>query len=152
MFFAHMEEIDLCWRMKRLGYSVHYCPQSIIYHQGGGTLPKSNPRKTFLNFRNNLLLLYKNLPPGKLFSIFSARLILDGISGLRFFSQGKWADGTAIIKAHYAFYRLIAKYRSYRRQQDWKNAKTNFPEVFPRSIVYQHFIRKINYFSNLRWK
>ncbi len=151
LFFAHMEEIDLCWRMKRNGYFIHYCPQSTIFHQGGGTLPKQNPRKTFLNFRNNLLLLYKNLPPGKLFPIFSARLILDGISGLRFFIQGKWADGIAIIKGHFAFYSMIGTYRLYRRQQDWKKARINFPEIFSGSIVYQHFIRKINRFTDLKW-
>jgi GT2 family glycosyltransferase len=151
LFFAHMEEIDLCWRIKRNGYSVHYCPQSIIFHQGGGTLPKQNPHKTFLNFRNNLLLLYKNLAPGKIAPIFFLRLILDGISGLRFFLRGDWADGIAIIRAHFAFYKLIPQYRSYRKTQDWKKSNAKLSEIFRGSIVYNHFIRKIDRFNDLKW-
>jgi GT2 family glycosyltransferase len=152
LFFAHMEEIDLCWRMKRQGYSIHYCPQSIIFHLGGGTLPKQNPKKTFLNFRNNLLLLYKNLTPGKAFLVFTIRLFLDGISGIRYFLRGDWADGVAIIKAHFAFYKLVPHYRSYRNNQDWKKGHLKFSEIYPRSIVWQHFVRKLNRFTDLKWK
>lgn len=151
IFFAHMEEIDLCWRMKRLGYSIHYCPQSLIFHQGGGTLPKQNPRKTFLNFRNNLLLLYKNLPPGSLFIIFLSRLILDGISGLRFYLRGDWRDGNAVIRAHFAFYGLISSYKMFRKQQNWKSNLVRFGEIYPKSIVYHHFLRKVNTFTELKW-
>jgi GT2 family glycosyltransferase len=152
LFFAHMEEIDLCWRMQRDGYSIHYCPQSVIFHMGGGTLPKQNPRKTFLNFRNNLLLLYKNLPPGKALWIFFVRLILDGISGIRFFLRGDWGAGFAIIKAHFAFYKLIPRYLLYREKQEWKKSAVKLEGIFPRSIVYDHFIRKIDRFSDLNWK
>jgi GT2 family glycosyltransferase len=150
-FFAHMEEIDLCWRIQRNGYFIHYCPQSVIFHMGGATLSKQNPRKTFLNFRNNLLLLYKNLPPGRAVWIFIARLFLDGISGIRFFLRGDLSDGFAIIKAHFAFYKLIPKYRSYRKKQDWIKSRKVFQEIYPKSIVYKHFINKINRFSDLGW-
>jgi GT2 family glycosyltransferase len=152
VFFAHMEEIDLCWRLQRIGFTIHYCPKSIIFHIGGGTLPKHNPRKTFLNFRNNLLLLYKNLPPDKIKWIFFVRLILDGISGIRFFLRGDWSDGLAVIKAHFAFYKLVPQYRSFRKAQDWKNSEPRLREILPHSIVYSHFIRKIDKFSDLNWE
>jgi GT2 family glycosyltransferase len=152
LFFAHMEEIDLCWRMQRLGYSIHFCPQSIIYHIGGATLPKQNPRKTFLNFRNNMLLLYKNLPSRRLGSILIMRFILDGISGIRFFLRGDWGAGFAIIKAHFAFYKMVPLYRNYRKKQDWTRNETTIETIFPHSIVYHHFIRKINRFNDLNWK
>ena len=76
-----MEEIDFCWRLKNVGYKIMYCPSSTIFHIGGGTLPKNNPRKTYLNFRNNFFLLYKNLPANRLFPVFFTRLFLDGLAG-----------------------------------------------------------------------
>ena len=81
-FFAHMEEIDFCWRAKNAGYRVEYCPQSTVFHVGGGTLPKSNPRKTYLNFRNNMALLYKNLPKRRLAWVMCSRIVLDYVAGL----------------------------------------------------------------------
>ena len=84
-FFAHMEEIDFCWRLKNHGYKVMYCPHSTVYHVGGGTLPKNNPHKTHLNFRNNFFLLYKNLPANKLFFVFFIRLFLDTVVELNFY-------------------------------------------------------------------
>ena len=109
-FFAHMEEIDFCWRLKNDGYKIMYCPKSLIYHVGGGTLPKNNPKKTYLNFRNNFILLYKNLPSEKIFSVLFIRLFLDGIAGMKFLFEGHIKDFFAVIHAHFAFYFSIRKH------------------------------------------
>ena len=106
-FFAHMEEIDLCWRLRNLGYSSFYEPKSLVYHLGGGTLHKSNPHKTFLNFRNGLALLFKNSPSMSLLWKIPARLILDGVAGIKFLTEGNVGDFKAILRAHFAFYAMI---------------------------------------------
>ncbi|MEL1240302.1 glycosyltransferase family 2 protein [Flavobacterium flavipallidum] len=107
-FFAHQEEIDLCWRAKNKGYTIKYNPNSKVYHVGGATLQQGNPKKTFLNFRNSLLMLVKNLPKGQLFLVLFIRLILDGVAGIHFVSQGKFIHCWAILKAHFSFYRLFS--------------------------------------------
>lgn len=104
-YFAHMEEIDFCWRAKRAGYKVIYCPQGIVYHLGGGTLDYGNPRKTYLNFRNNLNTILKNESLGALLWKFPVRLVLDGIAGLKFLFSGNGSSTISIIKAHFAVYR-----------------------------------------------
>lgn len=107
-FFAHQEEIDLCWRAKNSGYTIKYNPDSVVYHVGGATLQQGNPKKTFLNFRNSLLMLVKNLPKKTMFSVLFTRLILDGIAGVHFILQGKFSHCYAILKAHFHFYRLFS--------------------------------------------
>ena len=102
-FFAHMEEIDFCWRAKNAGYRVEYCPQSVVYHVGGGTLPKSNPRKTYLNFRNNMALLYKNLPSNRLGWVMMCRGVLDYIAACKFLFEGNPQEFKAVFQAHRAF-------------------------------------------------
>lgn len=99
-FFAHMEEIDFCWRAKNQGYRVEYCPRSVVYHLGGGTLPKSNPRKTYLNFRNNLSMLYKNLPSGRRLWVLTTRFILDYVAAFKFLAERKPKDFHAVFQAH----------------------------------------------------
>ncbi len=148
VLFAHMEEIDLCWRMQRQGYTLKYCPGSVVYHIGGGTLPKKNPWKTFLNFRNNLILLYKNLPPRRLWTILFIRLVLDGISGIRFLAKGDFGDLGAIFRAHFAFYRLIPQYTKYRKQQNWKN-QPELQGFYRKSIVWQFFVLTKRTFTGL---
>ncbi len=106
MFFAHMEEIDLCWRAKIDGWQVWAVPESVVYHVGGGTLPNNSPRKLYLNYRNNLLMLYKNLPKNRLFLILFLRLLLDGFSALLYLIQGKRAFFDSVIKAHKDFYKM----------------------------------------------
>jgi GT2 family glycosyltransferase len=134
-FFAHQEEIDLCWRAHNLGYTIHYTPLSMVYHVGGATLHESNPRKTFLNFRNSLLMLAKNLPSKDLFSLLFARLCLDGLAGIQFLLKGKWSHCWAIIKAHFSFYALINKTLKKRgavQRNDYYRES---------SIVYRYFIK-----------
>lgn len=103
-FFAHMEEIDFCWRLKNLGYRVMYCGNAAVFHVGGGTLPKSAPQKTYLNIRNNLIMLYKNLPDSELHSVFFKRFFLDGVAAIRFiFGEGGFRSFWAVVKAHIHF-------------------------------------------------
>jgi GT2 family glycosyltransferase len=107
-FFAHQEEIDLCWRAFNKGHKIKYNSQSVVYHVGGATLEMGNPKKTFLNFRNSLLMIVKNSPKQKLYWILFIRLILDGVAGIKFLFQGKIKHFLAIIKAHFSFYRLFS--------------------------------------------
>lgn len=133
-FFAHMEEIDLCWRMKNKGNKIYYCSDSTVFHVGGGTLHKSNPRKTFLNYRNGLAMLYKNLPSNKLFSTLLLRLVLDGVSGVKLLLGGSFSDLFAIIKAHFAFYAMIPKLE----RKSPKQASL----IYQKSIVWEYFVKK----------
>jgi GT2 family glycosyltransferase len=139
-FFAHQEEIDLCWRAHNLGYKVKYTSQSVVYHVGGATLNNSNPKKTFLNFRNSLLMLLKNLPKNQLFPILLMRLILDGIAGIQFLFQGKFNHCYAILKAHFHFYHLI----SYTLRKRGSYQSKNY--FYTKSIVYSYFSKKIRFF------
>jgi len=144
-FFAHMEEIDFCWRAKNNAYRIYYHPQSVVYHVGGGTLPKSNPHKTFLNFRNNFFLLYKNLESHRLVFTFFWRLILDGVAGVKFIFDGNMKDALAIIRAHFAFYASLGSLKKKRSELPHKKVG----QVYRRNIVYDHFLRKIKVFTKL---
>ena len=143
-FFAHQEEIDLCWRMKNNGYKIFCNTQSVVYHLGGGTLPKTNPRKTYLNFRNNLILLYKNLPNSKRSYVLLLKLILDGVAGLKFLASGKFKDCLAIIKAHFSFYNYIINHK-----KTLVSNKMLLNTMYNKSIVVEHFVRKINTYDQL---
>ncbi len=145
-FFAHMEEIDFCWRAKNKGYQIYYQPQSLVYHVGGGTLPKNNPQKTFLNFRNNLYLLYKNLEKHRLIQVFIYRLILDGVAGMKFLIDGQAKDTWAVIKAHFSFYRAIGPLR--RKRKVLNQQKVG--QAYQRNIVFEHFVKKIKTFNKLQ--
>lgn len=145
-YFAHMEEIDLCWRLKNAGYEIMYCPDSTVYHMGGGTLPKSNPKKTYFNFRNSLYTLLKNLPSGKILPVFCIRLILDGVAGIKFLVQGNAQDCFAIIKAHFSVYANF-RYMLKKRAQ----ISVNDPNgVYKRSIVWNYYIRGKKTFEQLQ--
>lgn len=134
-FFAHQEEIDLCWRTINKGYTIKYNPKSVVYHVGGATLQQGNPKKTFLNFRNSLLMLTKNLPAASLFWILFCRMILDGIAGIQFLSQGKWVHFTAILKAHFSFYYLFSN--TYKK----RNAFQTQRYYKAKSIVFSYYIK-----------
>ncbi|MES2731601.1 MAG: glycosyltransferase family 2 protein [Bacteroidota bacterium] len=148
-FFAHMEEIDLCWRLQHAGYQVYYCGESEVFHVGGGTLPKSNPRKTFFNFRNGLILLYKNLPEQGFYQTFFIRLVLDGIAGIKFFLEGNRADFWAVIKAHAAFYRTLSTWKAKRKANLARIKSTEIKGVYEKSVVYEHFVKGKNTFKEL---
>ncbi|NDP26224.1 MAG: glycosyltransferase family 2 protein [Flavobacterium sp.] len=142
-FFAHQEEIDLCWRAFNKGHVIKYNSKSVVYHVGGATLQQGNPMKTFLNFRNSLLMMVKNLPKNLLVPVFFMRLILDGIAGMQFLLQGKFKHFWAILRAHFAFYRLIPQ--NYRKRENFQSAK--YYKV--KSIVYLYFLKKIKVFTKI---
>jgi GT2 family glycosyltransferase len=142
-FFAHQEEIDLCWRLQNNGYKIYCTTQSVLYHLGGGTLPKSNPRKTYLNFRNNMILLYKNLPRKAWLRILFIRLILDGIAALRFVVGSQPGEFWAVFMAHMSFYKYMIKHKVK------SPSNKSFGLIYQKSIVYQYFIRKKKFFSEL---
>ncbi|MCC7331101.1 MAG: glycosyltransferase family 2 protein [Flavobacteriales bacterium] len=135
-FFAHMEEIDLCWRLKNLGYQIMYCSESIVYHVGGGTLNKINPKKTYLNFRNNLLVLHKNLQKNKRFKILFLRLILDGMAGIKLLFEGKPKHTFAIIQAHFSFYSRLKENRKKRNRV----TSPNLFGIIPKSTLLASFL------------
>ncbi|RTZ07016.1 glycosyltransferase family 2 protein [Flavobacterium bomense] len=142
-FFAHQEEIDLCWRAFNKGYKIKYNYESVVYHVGGATLQQGNSKKTFLNFRNSLLMLTKNIPKNQLFWILLIRMVLDGIAGLQFIFKGKFKHFFAILKAHGSFYSLFSsqcKKRTKFQKQKYYTTK---------SIVYIYFIRNIVVFNDL---
>lgn len=141
-FFAHQEEIDLCWRAFNLNYKVKYTGKSTVYHVGGATLKESNPHKTFLNFRNSLWMLTKNLPKGKLFSTLFIRLSLDGQAGIHFMLQGKFPHLWAVLKSHFYFYLYLFKFLNKRKS----NQYVNYYKI--KSIVYYHFIKKGKVFES----
>jgi hypothetical protein len=144
-FFAHMEEIDFCWRLKNEGYRIMVCPSSTVYHVGGGTLPKRSARKTYLNFRNNLALLFKNIPSNQLFQVFLIRFILDGVAALKFFFEGGFQDLIAVIEAHLYFYKNFGKLK--KKRKGLKQGKV--PEVYQKNIVFEHYLGGKKKFSDL---
>jgi GT2 family glycosyltransferase len=148
-FFAHMEEIDLCWRLKNIGYKVMYCPQSVVYHVGGGTLNAENPFKTYLNFRNNLLLLKNNLPFWRAFVVINIRFWMDLIALLRFLSEGKRKDAWAVSKAHQNFVRKLFVKSIVRSQKLADKTKSRMTGTYSRSIVWDFFIGKKTKFTDL---
>jgi GT2 family glycosyltransferase len=149
-FFAHMEEIDLCWRLKNMGYKIMYSPKSTIYHVGGGTLPNNNPHKLFLNYRNNLILLYKNLPSNKLFIILFLRLILDCFSATIYLLNFQFRYFFSVVKAHFSFLSSLTKYRAKRLELLKFGKKFKHNEILNHSIVFDFFFKKMKKFSQLK--
>jgi len=151
-FFAHMEEIDLCWRLKNAGQRIVYCPNSSVYHIGGGTLPNNNPFKLYLNYRNNLYLLYKNLPEKKFLRTLITRMFLDGVSAILFLAKFSFPSFMAVLKAHFHFYKALSVLRKKRKIVFENTIITNHPEIYNGSIVVDYFIRKKKYFKDLTFK
>ena len=144
-FFAHMEEIDFCWRAKNSGYSVRYCPRSVVYHVGGGTLPHSSPFKTRLNFRNNLCMLYKNLPDSRLNTVIRWRLLLDGVAALKFLAQGHWGEFQAVGTAHKEF-RMLRSSLIEKRSQLQHNTVSG---IYGRLLLVEYYLFRRTVFTAL---
>ncbi len=144
-FFAHMEEIDLCWRFKHLGYKIMYCGESKIFHIGGGSLDKSAPRKTYLNIRNNSTLLYKNLPKNELYHVFVARFFLDLMAAFKFLIDGGFKHFSAVARAHIGFYFSYKKNRVKRGQIEHRHVS----QIYQGNIAIDHFFRRKKKFSQL---
>lgn len=151
-FFAHMEEIDLCWRIQRAGYDIYSIGESKVYHLGGGTLNKVSPQKTFLNFRNNLLLLTKNYPKNKFGLILFQKLILDGIAGLKFLLQGDFKHTISVIKAHFSFYKVFPRFFKIRKQLRKEFKNDDVKGIYNNSIISDHFLKGKNKFSQINLK
>lgn len=137
-FFAHMEEIDFCWRIKNAGYKIKVNPASVVYHIGGGTLPKNNAFKTYLNFRNNLFLLLKNLPEERLAVTFTLRFFLDQLAAFSFLLQGHFKDFAAVFKAMFQFY---SRYKEFKAKRNTL-PKLAFTDTFPKSVVFIHYFKR----------
>lgn len=145
-FFAHMEEIDLCWRLKNAGYQIYHCSESEVYHVGGGTLAKSSPFKTYLNFRNNLAMMLKNLPSQQLPRIF-IRMVFDGVAAIKFLLSGEFGNFWAVAKSHFHFYANIPKILKKRKEQ---KIKKTHPQMYNSSIVWQYFVKKRKTFKEIK--
>lgn len=140
-FFAHMEEIDLCWRFHKAGYRVCFLPQSVIYHIGGGTLSYSSPFKTYLNFRNSLFLLYKNLPENKLNSVLFIRRILDGLAATYFLLQGSFKSVASVWKAHMDYYKAMDKLKEKRKFVRKLEIIDTNDTILNKSIVFEFYVK-----------
>lgn len=150
-FFAHMEEIDLCWKLNRAGYSVFYQGASTVYHLGGGTLSATNPRKTYLNFRNGLSLIFKHNQSSQLIWKFPVRILLDWAAIIKFLLEGSGGSGMAVLKAHFNF--LASLRREIKKRNDLKNQIPNFKvkNIFAGSIVLEFYLRKKKKFFDLKF-
>ena len=149
-FFAHMEEIDLCWRLLARGGEIYAVPQSRVYHVGGATLNKSNPRKTFLNFRNNLLMLYKNLSHDELRSVMRIRAVLDYVAAFKFLLTGAFGDFKAVMHARREYKRMRDEYKSVRERN---LAASTVPVIEERarfSLLWQYYVKGKKHFSQLK--
>ncbi len=144
-YFAHMEEIDLCWRLKNKGYQIEYIANSTVYHLGGGTLSNLNPQKTFLNFRNSLLTLYKNEYKSKVYRKIFFRLVLDGVAAIKFIFEGNWKHALSILKAHNSFYKLVGKI-PHKGQTTYKT----HDNIYKGLIISEYYLKKNKKFTSLK--
>ncbi len=149
-FFAHNEEIDLCWRLRLMGRQIYCIPESEVYHVGGGTLPKSNPMKTFLNFRNNLTMLYKNLSDNELKKVMRMRWFLDYLAAFEMLILGRnWGDFKAVFKARKAFMAWRADFDEDRRRIQASRQETEIPQIYQKSILWQYYAKGKKTFKDL---
>jgi GT2 family glycosyltransferase len=148
-FFAHMEEIDLCWRMKKTGYKVVYCAESEVYHVGGGTLAYRNPRKTYLNFRNSLLVLIKNLPMPDIFWKLPFRWIVDYVAALKFILSGDFKDVMMIFKAHIYIWKNFTK--NMKKRKFIEKTTENITGIYPKFLLFSYHIARVRKFIDLKF-
>ncbi len=150
--YAHMEEVDLCWRMKNAGYRIGYIGQSTVYHVGGSVISYGSPQKLYYNFRNSLILLFKNERALRLCWLFPLRLILDGVAGVQMLLSGNFRGMLTIIKAHFHFYGSIGKWMQRRKEAQKHIAHRNEKGIYPKSIIWQYFVLRKKTFSKLKWE
>jgi len=146
-FFAHQEEIDLCWRIQLAGYKIYSCPSSRVYHVGGGTLPRGNSKKTFLNFRNNHIMLAKNLPAFQKLWKIPYRICLDWLSAFKELLTGDGGYFFAVIKAHFAFTKWLFFFKKRSLFPQSRNGKLS--GYLSKNIIWQHFVKKKKLFSEI---
>lgn len=151
-FFAHMEEIDLCWRLRSRGKQIVCIPQSTVYHIGGGTLNAENPRKTYLNFRNSLLLLYKNLPQNILRKTLFIRFLFDYLAAFQLLISGKYANAKMVRKARKDYHKMKTDFAAKRLENLQNTTGQSIPEIYPKSIVIQYYLRGKKRFCDLLFK
>lgn len=148
-FFAHMEEIDFCWRLRCRGHEVRGVASSVVYHVGGATLNAGHPRKTFLNFRNNLLMLYKNLPSDDLHRVLFVRALLDYVAAAMFLVKGEWGSVKAVFRARREYRKLKAEFRASREENLRKAVSMDVPERRRFSILWRYHIGRQHTFDKL---
>lgn len=148
-FFAHQEEIDLCWRLRSRGYDIVCIPKSVVYHVGGGTLPKGSPQKAYLNFRNNLLLLYKNLPEKKFRKVMCWRRLLDAAAALHFLVGGHWATCKAVMKAHLDFHKMRKDFKEDRDKNLAATVVTANEILSPTNLLWEYYAKRHYSFKEL---
>jgi hypothetical protein len=148
-FFAHMEEVDLCWRFHLAGFRVSCVPESIVYHAGGGSLPYDSKLKTYLNFRNNLFLLYKNLPENKLHKTIFVRKVLDGVAAIMFIIKGRAGNAKAVWKAHMDYYKNINSLKAKRESVRNLEKDKTISHLVNKSVVFRFYIKGEKTFSSL---
>ncbi len=149
VFFAHMEEIDLCWRLNARGYRIVCIPQSSVYHVGGGTLNVESPFKTYLNFRNNLLMLYKNLPQSALVNVLKWRRILDYIAAIQLFITGKPKNAASVFKARKDFKLMQADFVEKRNENILYATRTYCDEMLAKSIIFEYYFKNNRKYSSI---
>lgn len=148
-FFAHMEEVDLCWRLQLMGYKIISVPESYVYHLGGGTLSKQSNKKTYLNFRNSLIMMLKNLPSNQVWWLIPFRHMLDLLSSGFFLFNGYPKHSWAIHKAHYHFAKHFFKWLKLRRKVQQKITNNSMKGIYNKSVVWKHFVEQKQFYSEL---
>jgi len=150
--YAHMEEVDMCWRMKNAGHRIAYCGSSTVYHIGGSVISYGSPQKIFYNYRNSLVLLLKNLPTTKVLWLLPYRLILDGVSGLRAILKGDIKEVKAIIRAHWSFFMHFGMW--YKKRKDANKTVSTYSQsgIYKQSIIWEYFAKKKTLYTDLDWK
>lgn len=148
-FFAHQEEIDLCWRLRSRGYRLICTPDSVVFHVGGATLNVESPHKTYLNFRNNLLMVYKNSSEADIKRVMRARFFLDYLAALKFALTGHLKNAKAIYKARQDFFRMKPEYVSVRKENLQKTVVTVIPELSRKSLIVTFYLKGVRRFSDM---
>lgn len=148
-FFAHMEEIDLCWRLNARGRKVMCVPSAVVYHVGGASLSKENPKKTYLNFRNNLLMIYKNVQPNKFWNTFVVRYFLDALAYVHLLLKGNLKNAHAVIEAHIDFFKMRASYKQVRRENLSKASVKSIDTQYHKSVLWSFYLKGKKTYASL---